>query len=350
MGITSSVFARNRDLKVRSRILRGVYLENSLMLRARSRSRSRHRPFRPKRILFSALVCLLLFLAYNQDSGTSSSSGLSENSVIRPLDFSYTGRYPAGGESAAELKNLQYNSPVPVYRMLGLGVERILIDPGHGGSDMGTSGKWGTLEKDVTLDIAKKMKACLNASGFRHVYMTRVVDTDMSLQDRVEVAKKVKADLFISIHVNWLPNTPVNMIETFYFGPSRDTETLKLADLENQGSTYGLSEFREVLEKLGRNMKLQESRKLAESIQESLFQKTRERNPYIKDHGVKRAPFAVLIGPDVPSVLAEVSCLSNAKEEMALNSENHRRNIAQYLAAGVTNYLRTGALEHESKQ
>ncbi len=172
----------------------------------------------------------------------------------------------------------------------------------------------------------------------------------MSVQKRVALAREAKSDLFLSIHVNSLPNRPINVIETYYFGPSSDEKTLKLVEQENAGSEYGLSDFRDVVERLSKTMKLQESKEFAESIQANLFLNSRKRTEDIKNYGVKRAPFAVLLGPDVPSVLAEVSCLSNPEEERELNSETHRENIAGYLAAGIFNYLNKGALKNESKK
>ena len=141
-----------------------------------------------------------------------------------------------------------------------------------------------------------------------------------------------------------------NIIETYYFGPSNDKQTLKLAEQENAGSEYGLSDFREVVERLGKTMKLHESKELARSIQADLFLGSRKHSEDIENHGVKRAPFVVLLGIDVPCVLAEVSCLSNLEEERELLSESHKENIARYLTTGILDYLNKGALTHESKR
>ena len=140
------------------------------------------------------------------------------------------------------------------------------------------------------------------------------------------------------------------MVETYYFGPSNDEKILRLAQQENAGSEYGLNDFKEVVEKLGKTMKLQESKELAQSIQTKLFLNSRKHSEDIKNFGVKRAPFVVLLGVDVPSVLAEVSCLSNSEEERELNSKTHRENIATYLAAGIFDYLNKGAFPHEAKR
>ncbi len=351
MASVSSFFPRNRELEIRQRILQGLYEENLYMLRRGELLPKQNKSIRSqriKRILAPVLVCILAFLVNHPGSGTSPSSHLRENSSVPVLDPLPPEQSSFASANVDDLKTLESGAPVPLYRMLNLGVQRIVIDAGHGGEDKGAVGKLGTMEKDVTLDIAKKMSKRLRCVGFQHVFMTRTDDSHLSLQDRVKIAKEVKADLFISIHVNSIPNTPVNLIETFYFGPSSDTAVLKLADRENRGSQYGLSDFRQILERMGKTMKLQESRKLAESIQKSLVRERRERNTKIRDNGIKRAPFAVLVGTDVPSVLAEVSCLSNTKEERALNFEKHRENIAEYLASGVTNYLKMGDLGNET--
>jgi N-acetylmuramoyl-L-alanine amidase len=234
--------------------------------------------------------------------------------------------------------------------MLGLKIKTIMIDPGHGGTATGTVGTMGTKEKDVTLDIAKRLKTHLVKSGRYHVVMTREDDSTVSLQKRVALAQEAKADLFISIHFNYLPRKPINTVETYYFGPSTDEKILTLAQKENAGSEYGLSDFKEIMERLGKTLKLQESKEFAECIQASLFRNSRKHSENIQNNGVKRAPFVVLLGVDVPAVLAEVSCLSNREEEQELGSESHRENIAKYLAAGVFDYVNKGALTHEAKR
>src|SRR4030042_285387 len=133
--------------------------------------------------------------------------------------------------------------------MLGLKSKTIMIDPGHGGTATGTSGKMGTEEKVITLDIAKRLKAHLIKSGRYHVLMTREDDSTVSLEKRIALTREAKADLFISIHLNYLPRKPTNIIETYYFGPSNDEKTLKLAQKENEGSEYGLSDFKEIMER-----------------------------------------------------------------------------------------------------
>jgi N-acetylmuramoyl-L-alanine amidase len=345
------IFRRKNVAKIRQEILRGVYEENLSLLGRGRRLLSRQRAFPLKRILLYAVAFLLLFFTHGQYLGTSSSPGeqpanMSQKSLSVPrADVS-----PEDWVNASDFSSFVNTGNVPVRRMLGLRIRRIMIDAGHGGSNPGTIGKFGTREKDITLDIAKRLKAHLIKSGLHHVLMTREDDSTVSLLERVTLAREAKADLFISIHLNYLPKKNTNIIETYYFGPSDDKTTLKLAEQENAGSEYGLSDFREVVERLGKTMKLQESKKFAESIQANLFLNSRKHNEDIQNYGVKRAPFVVLLGVDVPSVLAEVSCLSNSEEDRELNSESHRENISTYLAAGIFDYLNKGALIHETKR
>jgi N-acetylmuramoyl-L-alanine amidase len=391
-AITSAVLCKD-PLASRRDILRGVYEENLAILGRRVPAVKRKHPrgLTFSRVFMCTVACLFIFLSYahffegssptsmpmqetvlmhkESDPGAVTSFFMKNRAKIHPaaMEAAMTAEYgpgisgdyfsatesthgSSGMDNLAELKPLEMEGPVPLRRMLGLGVRRITIDAGHGGEDIGAVGSRGTMEKDITLDIARRLKNRLIQSGFLHVHMTREDDSDVSLQERVESARAAKADLFVSIHVNWLPNTPVNVIETFYFGPSNDQRILDLAERENRGSEYGLSEFQELLEKLGKKMKLQESRELAEHIQASLYYNRSKNNEDIRDNGVKRAPFVVLLGPDVPSVLVEVSCLSNEEEEHKLNTENHRENVAGHIAAGIANYLHSGVSSNDIKR
>ena len=156
--------------------------------------------------------------------------------------------------------------------------------------------------------------------------------------------------MFVSIHVNSLPGSRANVIETFYFGPSDDRGTLQLADRENMGSEYGLSDFMEIVERLGKTMKLQESKKLADVIHKAIYLNANELDPKTLDNGVKKAPFVVLMGLDVPSILAEIACMSNEKAEHDLNLEENQYRIANALAAGIMNYQSIGVVENGTRQ
>jgi N-acetylmuramoyl-L-alanine amidase len=164
------------------------------------------------------------------------------------------------------------------------------------------------------------------------------------------MANTYKADLFISIHVNYVPSRPVNIIETYYFGQPSDDRTLKLAERENADSDYAFSDFKKIVEKIGNTLKYQESKKLASRIQHSLVLNSREADKSIQNNGIKTAPFLVLLGVDTPAVLTEVSCMSNAREESELNTVTHRENIAHYLETGILDYLKKGEASYEAKR
>jgi N-acetylmuramoyl-L-alanine amidase len=366
-----SIFAGKNEVKIRRDILRGVYEDNLLMLGRGRPDPSRRRSFLLlKRILLSAVLCVFAVLIHDQYTGSSFAPAkatapistipvrlppASVSAELPPESDKYpllpaASVTPEDAANASEFSAIMNSRNVSLMRMLGLKIKTIMIDPGHGGSSSGTIGRTGTKEKDITLDIARKLKAHLIKSDLHHVLMTREDDSTVPLLDRVTLVREAKADLFISIHLNYLPKKNTNIIETYYFGPSDDKKTLQLAEQENAGSEYGLSDFREVVEMLGKTMKLQESKEFAESIQANLVLNSRKHDEEIQNHGVKRAPFVVLLGVDVPSALVEVSCLSNPEEERRLNSESHRENIARYLATGIFDYLNKGARTYEAKR
>jgi N-acetylmuramoyl-L-alanine amidase len=328
-----------------------VYEENLLMLGRGHPALSRHRPFPLKKILLYTVVCLLAILMHGQYEGTSfSPSETPANIATYRLSPPVAGVSWEGTANTFEFSDFVNSGNLPLSHMFGLKIRTIMIDAGHGGADSGSIGKMGTKEKDITLDIAKRLKTHLVKISRSHVLMTREDDSSVPLHKRVALTQEAKADLFISIHLNYLPRKPTNIIETYYFGPSNDEKTLRLAKQENAGSEYGLSDFKEVMEKLGKTMKLQESKEFAKSIQANLFLNSRKHSEDIQNYGVKRAPFVVLLGVDVPAVLAEVSCLSNDEEERELSSETHRENIARYLTDGILDYLNKGAITYEAKK
>ncbi|HSB68091.1 MAG TPA: N-acetylmuramoyl-L-alanine amidase, partial [Candidatus Methylomirabilis sp.] len=223
-----------------------------------------------------------------------------------------------------------------IRKVFGLGVKTIMIDPGHGGETaIGAIGKGGTAEKTINLDIARKLRARLERNTDYRILMIREDDRDVPLKNRVNLANAAKADLFISIHVNSLPSRPIDIIETYYFGPTRDKKTLELATEVNEGSDYSYSEYNELIREIANQLKLQESRRLARSIQDALYHNMKKRNADVLDFGVKRAPFVVLLGVEMPAVLVEVACLSNEEEENRLKEGAYRESIAGYIEAGI---------------
>lgn len=221
-------------------------------------------------------------------------------------------------------------------RAFPLEVRRILLDPGHGGDDHGTLG--GSLaEKTLTLDIAQRLAALLEEDGLE-VEMTRRDDRRVSLKERAARANAWQADLFVSIHINWLATRQVRGIETYYLGPTDDPRLIELARLENRQSGYRLAEMKPLLEEIYTDYLQGQSLQLAQRVQRSLFASLHKVNPQLKNRGVKTAPFMVLVSTEMPAILAEVSCLSNKEEEELLSRPYYRDHIAQALARGIRGY------------
>jgi N-acetylmuramoyl-L-alanine amidase len=223
--------------------------------------------------------------------------------------------------------------------IFGLDVQTIVIDPGHGGKDPGAIGVLGTQEKNIVLDIAKRLQERLQKSGRYNVVLTRETDVTMSLSDRVKFANSGRTDLFISLHVNALPQKRFNVTETYYYGPPSDPEILKLAEQENRGSGILTKDFENMIKKIGNTFKEQESANLASAIQHSLFTNVKKYDKDIADAGIKIAPFVVLLGVDSPAVLVEISCITKKEEELKLNMPAYREEITTFLSQGTVRYL-----------
>ena len=234
---------------------------------------------------------------------------------------------------------LNDNKDIELSSLFGLGVKTVVIDPGHGGRDPGAIGAEGTLEKDITLDVSIKLKERLSRLDQINVLLTRNEDISLSLADRVAFAKGNNADLFVSIHVNALPNKSLNIIETYYFGAPRSPEILRLAELENSGSDFSIAELDLILADFENILKRQESAKLAKLIQGSLYKNIKQQDAQVLNIGIKMAPFVVLSQTGVPSVLVEISCISKLEQEAKLASVNYRSDVASYLKDGITAYL-----------
>ena len=219
-----------------------------------------------------------------------------------------------------------------------LPVRTIVIDPGHGGPNHGTEHA-GLREKDLTLEIGQRVAELLESSGFE-VLMTRRDDTSISLDERVAFANFYDGDLFVSIHVNWLGRAGGG-IETYYLGRSDDPRGRDLAAIENRDSGYTLSDFRNLLDGLYGDLRREDSRDLARSIQTALHGSLSEVTPDLRNRGVKTAPFVVLIGTQMPAILAEVSSLSDEQEVALLRDPAYRQRIAEALHRGVLGYAET---------
>jgi len=227
-------------------------------------------------------------------------------------------------------------------RQLGLGVKTIVLDPGHGGTDPGCLGKSGSREKDVTLDVALALKKMLVEKNGFNVILTRESDIFVPVEDRTVIANQKRADLFVSIHANASRNRKRTGIETFYLNFSPDPAVNEIAARENAMSEKNISQMKDIIQKIVQNSKFQESRDLAEKVNKNLLQSlSGKKYGAMNSLGVKGGPFWVLIGGDMPSILVEISHLSNTQEEARLKTPSYRASIVQGVYDGIMEYIRS---------
>ncbi len=226
-------------------------------------------------------------------------------------------------------------------RQLGLGIKRIVIDPGHGGKDPGCIGSKNIQEKTVVLDIARRLKNLLVTHQGLEVIMTRETDIFVPVEDRPVIANQKKADLFISIHANANPRKNYSGTATFFLNFSTDPSVNVIAARENATSTKSIADMKEIITKIAQNSKIKESKEVAENIQECLTSNLGKSYSNIRNLGVKGGPFWVLIGGDMPSVLVETLHLSNAREEGLLMTEEARQKIAEGIYQGILKYMQS---------
>lgn len=231
------------------------------------------------------------------------------------------------------------SSGYSMVRQLGLGIQRIVIDPGHGGKDPGCIGKKGTYEKDIVLDICIRLKKLLLQNKGLEIILIRETDIFVPLEYRVKIANQKKADIFISVHANSYPNRKRAGVETYYLNFSRDPDVLEVAARENATVTKNISQLGEILEEIIRTSKLLESRDLANRLQKNLVTRLALKYKDVKNLGVKGGPFWVLKGGEMPSVLVEISHLSNPLEEERLNTTQYRQAVAQGIYEGILQYI-----------
>lgn len=224
-------------------------------------------------------------------------------------------------------------------RALGLKINRIVIDAGHGGHDSGTIGPDGLEEKNVALDVALRLGALLKQRLGADVIYTRDDDTFIPLETRTAIANKAQADLFISIHANSSPDPSVRGVEVYYLNFTTSADALEVAARENSVSDQSIHELSDLVRKIALQNKISESRALAEDVDQSLYDGLEAGNPGLKNRGVKKAPFVVLIGANMPSILAEISFLSNPESDRDLHSPQYRERIAEALYRGVARYV-----------
>ncbi len=226
-------------------------------------------------------------------------------------------------------------------RALGLKLRRVAIDAGHGGHDEGTRGPTGLLEKDLVLDVALRLGALIEQRLGAEVVYTRSTDVFIPLEERTAIANSAEADLFLSIHANSSPLTGISGSDVYYLSFASSKEALALAGRENAGTNKSIHELDQLLQKIALNEKLAESQEFAARVQREMFAAWKRMSGADKDRGVKKAPFVVLIGAHMPSVLSEIGFISNTHDEALLKKPEQRQRIADALFRGVNSYAST---------
>jgi N-acetylmuramoyl-L-alanine amidase len=224
-------------------------------------------------------------------------------------------------------------------RALGLKIGRIVIDPGHGGHDTGTIGPNGLEEKDLVLDVGRRLGKLLQARLGADVVYTRKDDTFIPLETRTSIANQEQADLFVSIHANSSRDADARGVETYYLNFTSSAEALDVAARENAASDKSVYELQDLVKKIALKEKIEESREFASNVQRALHSGLAAKSPGIRDRGVKKAPFIVLIGANMPSILAEISFVSNPGDERRLRTPDYRQRIAESLYRGISKYV-----------
>lgn len=235
-------------------------------------------------------------------------------------------------------------------RALGLKIGKILLDPGHGGPDTGTIGPSGYREKDLVLDIAKRLGRLIEEQLGSEVVFTRTDDSFVPLETRTAIANQQEADLFLSIHANSSRNQQARGVETYYLNFTTDAEALEVAARENAIAQERISQLQGLVEKIAMAEKVDESKEFATHVQSTVWRTQSVRDRRVADRGVKEAPFVVLIGANMPSALSEIAFLSNPAEEKLLKTEEHRQKIAEALFAGILSYVESLSVVKVSEQ
>jgi N-acetylmuramoyl-L-alanine amidase len=258
---------------------------------------------------------------------------------------SVVARRPAESDHDADVDALSIHEARPtaggdrsLIRALGLKIGKIVIDPGHGGHDTGTIGPNGLEEKDLVLDVGRRLGKLLESRLGAEVVYTRKDDTFIPLETRTAVANQARADLFVSIHANSSRDAGARGVETYYLNFTSSPEALEVAARENAVSAKSVYELQDLVKKIALKEKIEESREFAGDVQQSLHSGLAAKSPAIRDRGVKKAPFIVLIGANMPSILAEISFVSNPTDEHRLATSEYRQRIAESLYRGIAKY------------
>jgi N-acetylmuramoyl-L-alanine amidase len=277
------------------------------------------------------------------DASDSSASALRDDAESPRSNYGTRGLASGKSESASDL-DIREARPTAggdrsLIRALGLKIGKIVIDPGHGGHDTGTIGPNGLEEKDLVLDVGRRLGKLLEARLGAEVVYTRKDDTFIPLETRTAVANQARADLFVSIHANSSHDPDARGVETYYLNFTSSPEALEVAARENAVSEKSIYELQDLVKKIALKEKIEESREFAGDVEQSLHSGLAAKSPGIRDRGVKKAPFIVLIGANMPSILAEISFVSNPTDEHRLATSEYRQRIAESLYRGIAKYV-----------
>ena len=259
---------------------------------------------------------------------------------------------PPGVQALDATKRTTLAAPSPAYpaespinvqpsmaRVLGLRVRRIVIDAGHGGHDSGTIGPDGVEEKDIALDVALRLGHLLQQRLGAEVIYTRSTDKYVPLEERTAIANAAHADLFLSIHANSSSDSGVRGVETYFLNFTTSPDAMAVAGRENADSNRSVYDLSDLVRKITLSDKIDESRQFAGDVQQQLYTGLQFGNPGLKNRGVKQAPFVVLIGAQMPSILAEISFLTNPEDAAELSRPRYRERLAEALYRGVSEYV-----------
>jgi N-acetylmuramoyl-L-alanine amidase len=232
------------------------------------------------------------------------------------------------------------NGQFSLSRQLGLGVSRIVLDAGHGGRDPGARAN-GLNEAELVLDVTLRLRALLEKQPGIEVTLTREGDVYIPLEERTAIANRTGADLFLSIHANASRNVQARGVETYFLNFASNPEAEAVAARENSASGKSMHSLPEIVRAIALNNKIDESRDFADMVQKSMVRRLTARNKLVRDLGVKQAPFVVLIGAGMPSVLAEISFVTNKQEGLLLKTPAYRQQIAESLQDAILRYQRS---------
>ncbi|MGD0442342.1 MAG: N-acetylmuramoyl-L-alanine amidase [Edaphobacter sp.] len=276
-----------------------------------------------------------------KDAGSGATSGSSSGSDVSAPTASKRAKKKAASDpdvGPARAAVPTADGETSLVRALGLKIGRIVIDAGHGGHDTGTIGVDGILEKDVVLDVALRVGQLLHDRLGAEIIYTRSDDTFIPLETRTAIANKAQADLFLSIHANSSPDASARGVETYYLNFTSSPDALETAARENAVSDQSIHQLSDLVKKIALKEKIDESREFAGDVEASLYGGLQKGNTGLKDRGVKKAPFVVLIGANMPSILAEISFVTNEKDARQLQEPEYRQRVAESLYKGVAKY------------